>query len=431
MLVVQESNKPQFINISNRLWTPGSDIPVVEEDDIEAADYKKDPLRPKVDPNLQFQVLVSTLQMLSSVTHDANNTLNKTENEDVITACELAQTRSFESFVSLGRMVTSVRQTTPETDAIAIKMGDLWDRTDYSYITPEHIQELNTEFQKQLAIAYQDIEKIEDSWIDERNRKNQEANEAQVQTWVETHAEPLTSVVRKLSVAINQRRELFEAKQERPKYNSLGEALKAKDSEEFLKYFKKANYDRENLDAKNTMDALVRAAVQFQVSGVIQAIAEQGGNINQTNPNGQTLFMQAISQGDVDTARALRAAGALTHERDFNGCTEVMLAAKNGQTTSITYLVEELGMGADNEDVGINRACLKGFTALIYAANAENVDAVNYLLEAGADPTMEVWSAADEDGAPTAIDYTETPEIEEALTQATQQWKNTTRKAKP
>lgn len=431
MLVVSESNKPAFIDISNRLWTPGSSIPIVEEKAIEAADYKKDPLRPKVDPNLQFQVLISSLQLLSSVVHDANNILTKSEDDDVITACELAQTRSFEAFVSLGRMVTSVRQTTPENDEIAVKMGDIWDRTDYSHIHAEQIPELTTEFRKHLEIAYQDIERIEDSWKDERSRTNQELNEIQVQSWVKNQAEPLTKTVRQLSVAINQHRESIEAKQDRPKYNSLGEALKAQDSEEFLKYFKKANYDKTNLETKDVLDALMRAAVQFKVDTVISAISEQGGDVNQTSTNGQTLFMQAIAQGSPATARALRAAGALTHERDFSGSTEVMIAAKNGQTESLAYLVEELGMDANNEDVGINRACLKGFTALIYAASIENLEAVSYLLKAGADPTMEVWSAADENGAPTAIDYTDNPEIEQILTQATQQWTNTAKKPKP
>lgn len=421
-----------FSKIKSKLWSPGSSIAEVSETEIEEADYKKDAIRPKVDPNLQLRVLISSLQLLSSVVHDTHNTLTKEDAEDVITACELAQTRSFEAFVSLGRMVTSVRHTDPETDEIAIQMGDIWDRTDYSHIKPEQIAELSNNFQQELSKAYAGIELIEDQWIDERTRENQEKNETQVQTWVQQFAPPLTSVVRQLSVAVNQRREAFEATQERPKYNSLGEALKAKDVEEFAKYFNKNTYDVQNPDEKKVLDALMRAAVQFGAPTAIPLIAAKGGDINQSNPNGQTLFMQAISTGDVDGARALRDAGALVYEKDLNGYTELMLAAKNGQVGSLKYLVEELKMDATNEDVGINKASLKGFTALIYAAHAENYEAVDYLLQKGADPLVEVWSEAREDGAPTALDYTETPEIEELLRKSMRECLNKqAKKAKP
>jgi hypothetical protein len=417
-----EQPKDADLDLSNMLWTPDDDnAPVVPtKEEVDKVNFDKDAKKQGVHVSVQHKAISQVLQELTCIPKDVANVLTKTDSSDVIKACEFAEQRGYSAFVSLGRMVLDADNGDAMTHQLTTAMGDVWDRTDYTHLNGQDMAVVNQRLQEELQKAYNAVELIEDKWDDGRDEAARKNNEAAIRTWIDDYTLPLTKVARELHYLVHQKRELEEEKIERPKYTSLGEALKANDIPEFTRLLKKQGYDKTNRADLEVLNKLMTHAVKNGLAGAIEPLAATGADVNSLNDAGRTLFMQAIEAGRLDVAKELKNNGALVRQKDLNGVTELVIATKGGFVDAMEYLVEELKMDATDSDYGINASCWKGYTALVYAASAEQKGAVQYLLSQGADPTHEVWY--EENATPDC--YTEDPELEEILMNAQVAWAN-------
>ena len=415
-----EQPKGAEIDLSDMLWTPDSDtapaVPTKEE--VEKVNIDKDAKKQGVHVSVQHQAISQVLQELTCIPKDVANVLTKKDPADVIKACEFAEQRGYSAFVSLGRMVLDAENGDAMTHQLTTSMGDLWDRTDYAYLNGQAMEGVNQRLQEELQKAYDALETLEDKWNDGRGDAARKNNEEAIRAWIDAYTLPLTKVARELHYLVHQKRELEEEKIERPKYSSLGEALKANDIPEFTRLLKKQKYDKTNREDFEVLNKLMAHTVKNGLAGAVAPLAEAGADINALNDSGRTLFMQALEAGRLDLAKELKNHGAAVRQKDLNGVTELVIATKGGFVDAMEYLVEELKMDATDAEYGINSSCWKGYTALVYAASAEQKGAVNYLLSQGANPTHEVWY--EENATPDC--YTEDPEIEAILLTAQANW---------
>lgn len=404
------------LDLAGALWTPGDDTApeVISKEQLADVDFDKDATRQTVQVADRHSNLIEVLKDLSGIIKDVENVEQKTEDADIITACENAEKRGFKAFVSLGRMVVEVAKETPFTNPLAIEMGDIWDRKDYAYLVDANLSDLRANLQKILSKAYEAIDGLEDKWNDAKTAVARDINAKLIHDWVGEYTVQLTAATREIHALVNAKRKILEEKQERPKYDSLGAALKAGDGPEFAKMLKTQTFE------KDVLNKLMAHAVKNSVIEAIVSLSEVGADVNMLDEAGFTLFMQSILNGNVESARTLKSCGALMNQKGLNGQTDIVIAAKAGQLDSLKYLIEELSIDKDDMDVGINASCWRGFTALVHAVSEGENEAVVYLLANGADPTHQVTM----DGFATPDQYTEDPEVEKILASAVQEWEN-------
>lgn len=411
-------------DLDGALWTPEDDSApeVIKKDDLEAVDFSKDAKVQTIHVIQQHEVVMEALKCLSNIIKDTENVASKVDEKDIVVACGNAERRSFEAFVILGKMVVAVDKETPFTHPLAVEMGDIWDRTDYSYLSGANLLQLKDNFQALLNNAYEDLDKLEDEWIDTRGEDARLANAAKIHAWVDAHTLKLTKSAKEISIIVNDKRKTIEAKESRPKYDSLGLALKSGDGPEFARMLKLETFDDE------TLNKLMVHAMKINVPLAVSALAEAGANINAVDDAGYTLFMQAIKSGSVDIAKSLKAAGALMNQKGFNGQTDIVIAAKEGQLEALKYLVEELKLDAADDVYGINAVCWRGFSALIHAVAEDQMETTKYLIKNGADPTQQVFT----ENFATAFDYAEQgSEMETIVQEAEAAWKAKPKAPKP
>lgn len=107
-------------------------------------------------------------------------------------------------------------------------------------------------------------------------------------------------------------------------------------------------------------------------------------------PNAGTPLTAAAAANDAERVRALLAGGH-TPDEGGDALTALMWAARNGALDAINALLDA---GADID----RHAGRNGWTALQHAIHAREIDAVRLLLDRGADP-----NASDHDGAQTPL----------------------------
>lgn len=144
---------------------------------------------------------------------------------------------------------------------------------------------------------------------------------------------------------------------------------------------------------------------------MVELLLDAGANANAEKWSGESVLMECVRTGATDAVAALLNAGAIPNvSEDKMGQTPLMWAAAGGHA-EITKLL--LDHGADispktlaSEDRVPNtcRICEwkpspGGFTALMFAARAGNIDTARLLLDAGAD----INEATDEYGNPLVI----------------------------
>ncbi len=157
---------------------------------------------------------------------------------------------------------------------------------------------------------------------------------------------------------------------------------------------------RDDLD---TVQALIRAGANVKAANryganaltaacingnapMIEALLTAGADANSALPEGETALMTAARTGNVDAVKALAAHGANVNAKEsWRGQTALMWAAAEDHAAVIRLLKE---LGAD-----LNTRSNGGFTALLFAARAGRVEAVNALLASGANVNDTIQAA--------------------------------------
>lgn len=416
------------------IWSPGDPIEAdetnfikPEKEDPSSFDFDKDKKRIRLSAEEMLSGTVSSLEGVSVITHNIDNALNMKSTTDIINACKLVEASGYQSFVNFGNIILAAKEDCKWNNELTVKMGKIWDKTDYSSLKESQIQEFKDELAKELSDAYVEIERIEDEWADKRDEESKLKNESAMFEWLSVYPVKLTEITKKITHLMNQKRSLEEDKEERSRYKSVGEALKNRDIPEFTRLLRKREYDRKVEEDLEELNKLLIYAVHYGIEDAIFPIVEEGASINKIDNEGKTLFMQALEIKSLDVAKELKRSGAVVGVKDLEGTTELVVAINSGSIESVKYLVEELGMDAKNDEHGINNACWRGFTPLIYAVSGENIEITKYLLQKGANPMHEVHM---EDNA-TADRFTENKDILRIIEEAQAKWLDNKYETKP
>ena len=115
---------------------------------------------------------------------------------------------------------------------------------------------------------------------------------------------------------------------------------------------------------------------------VLQAVIDLGANVNATKKQNTTALMVASSKGNVDAMNVLVSAGANQTIQDVNGDTWLHYAVHGNSSKDV--LQTAIDLGAD-----VNAKGNENKTALMWASQKGNIDAMNVLISAGADQTIE------------------------------------------
>jgi ankyrin repeat protein len=136
-------------------------------------------------------------------------------------------------------------------------------------------------------------------------------------------------------------------------------------------------------------------------AGMLELMLDAGGDANATFGEGETVLMTAARAGDPDSVRALLAHGALPDATEnWHGQTALMWAAMENHADVVQLLVDagaEVDRASTKHDwVKISYSegnvpktrDLGGLTALQFAARQGSLQAVEKLLDAGADASL-------------------------------------------
>lgn len=157
----------------------------------------------------------------------------------------------------------------------------------------------------------------------------------------------------------------------------------------------------------------------------IEALLEQGADVDRTNANGGTAIMYGVLSGERETVELL-----LRHHADVNavarnGWTALMIASVKGYTDVARLLLEHgaepnsadvykwtplmravyenrlsiVRLLSDHRDIRVNQRGENGVTALHIAALRGSTESVGVLLAHGADPGIQ------DDSGRTALDF--------------------------
>ncbi len=125
-------------------------------------------------------------------------------------------------------------------------------------------------------------------------------------------------------------------------------------------------------------DAPVADAAMRNDSEGVYSLLEQGEDVNAPQGDGMTALHWAAENGDIEMVEVLLSAGAgLNSTTRLGSYTPLHLASKMGRDTVIRAL---LGAGQDP-----NVPALSGMTALHYAAASGSIEAVDILVNGGAE----------------------------------------------
>ena len=105
-----------------------------------------------------------------------------------------------------------------------------------------------------------------------------------------------------------------------------------------------------------------------------------GADVNSTNKNNETALMIACKKGNKDAINVLLNAGADPKIADADGDTCFHYAVQNDTCTEVLQAI--IGHGG----IDVNSTNKKHVTALMIACKKGSKDAINVLLNAGADP---------------------------------------------
>jgi ankyrin repeat protein len=131
--------------------------------------------------------------------------------------------------------------------------------------------------------------------------------------------------------------------------------------------------------ARADFDALLTAARTGDTEATLDRLAAGDSPNPPEFHSGYSPLQFAARNGDVDSVRALLAAGADTEYRDHNGDRALLWAARSKSADTVRLLLEA-GSPADSPDDPY------GHTPLMLASFSRDADMVRVLLQHGADP---------------------------------------------
>ena len=114
---------------------------------------------------------------------------------------------------------------------------------------------------------------------------------------------------------------------------------------------------------------------------ILQTIIDHGADVNATNKNNISPLILACHDGNVDAFDVLVNAGAHHNTQGTQGLSLIYLAAAEGWSKEILQTIIDHGHDVNT----IDKDCR---TALMLAYWKENVEAIRFLLNAGADPNI-------------------------------------------
>ncbi len=112
-----------------------------------------------------------------------------------------------------------------------------------------------------------------------------------------------------------------------------------------------------------------------------KAVDIYGGYLNERDYEGRTLDHLAAMIGDTKKLKVCKRAEVDMEAKDNYSLTPVHLAAINGHTETVKYLIEEAKVNLDVEDEN-------GMTPLYYAIKYGKFETAELLVEAGANPNI-------------------------------------------
>ena len=112
-------------------------------------------------------------------------------------------------------------------------------------------------------------------------------------------------------------------------------------------------------------------------AATVNALLDQGANVNAKDKDGYTPFYWALSYGYLDIAKILIDRGADINSQDNMGATPLMHAIWDGKSDVAKYLIER---GAN-----IKAKDGQGYDALLYAVDNGNYEITELLFDKGAD----------------------------------------------
>ena len=130
--------------------------------------------------------------------------------------------------------------------------------------------------------------------------------------------------------------------------------------------------------AASAQDVRLAAAAERENVTAVQALINDGADVNGAQPDGATALHWAAHRDDLPMVEVLIAAASDVDAANDYGVTPLSLAATNGSPAVINAL---LRAGAD-----ANAALISGETALMTAVRSGSVAVVSQLLQAGSDP---------------------------------------------
>ena len=150
--------------------------------------------------------------------------------------------------------------------------------------------------------------------------------------------------------------------------------------QEMAKLFLKAG-SNSNIADHNGNTSLHAAVYGNFSKNVVQTIINHGASVNTTDNKNTSPLMLASKKGNVDVMKVLLRAGADQNIEDENGNSWIHYAVREDCRKVLQSIVDK---GAD-----VNGTNKKNITPLMLASVKGNIDAVNVLLRAGADQTIE------------------------------------------
>ena len=119
----------------------------------------------------------------------------------------------------------------------------------------------------------------------------------------------------------------------------------------------------------------------------VELLVKKGANVNSADPTKKrTVLMLAATKSQIDIVKFLYGKGADINTRDSDGQTALMYATRNRVNATPDNATAKFLL-SNGAEVNV-RSKKKGYTALMLAASAGNVELVQQLLEKGADPAI-------------------------------------------